>query len=150
MGTGLCYRLIGIRAEESFKRSKREQFGYVQTLKSFAFMPIFDWAEWHVWEFIEKHGLPYLDLYDEGWNRVGCMVCPELSYAQKMRNKERWPGVFKAFEHSVTYWFYNKRINRIEKNPEEYLDNWYHNYQGSPLFSPNQNPEGGGFDLPLD
>jgi len=35
------------------------------------FKPIFSWLEWHVWEFIESMNLPYCELYDEGFNRLG-------------------------------------------------------------------------------
>lgn len=38
--------------------------------------PIVDWSEQTVWRFIVKENLPYCDLYDEGFNRLGCIGCP--------------------------------------------------------------------------
>jgi phosphoadenosine phosphosulfate reductase len=35
------------------------------------YKPIFYWLEWHVWEFIESLNLPYCELYDQGFNRIG-------------------------------------------------------------------------------
>ena len=61
--------LAGIRAEESPRRKARGPISIVgrKTITK----PIFSWLEWHVWEFIESMNLPYCELYDEGFNRLG-------------------------------------------------------------------------------
>lgn len=97
--------------------------------KAFDFKPIFWWLEWQVWDFIEKYDLSYLSLYDEGWSRVGCMICPLSSYKNRMRDKARWPGPFKAFEHAVKWWWNNyKRKQFSEKTAEEYIEAWYRGF----------------------
>ena len=38
--------------------------------------PIVDWSEECVWRFIVEDNLPYCNLYDKGFNRLGCIGCP--------------------------------------------------------------------------
>lgn len=38
--------------------------------------PIIDWEDSDVWEFIRGYGVPYCDLYDCGYKRLGCIGCP--------------------------------------------------------------------------
>jgi phosphoadenosine phosphosulfate reductase len=127
----LKHRIMGIRAEESRKRSQRPRVDHNKREQTQIYKPIFDWEEWAVWEFIEVHDLPYPSLYDEGWDRVGCVICPFIcSPNMKLitRNKERWPGMYKAFEHAVRKWFYTRKAQGArfkEDTPEEYLKNWY-------------------------
>lgn len=52
--------------------------------------PIIDWTDGEVWEFIEKHNVPYCKLYDEGFTRIGCIGCPMNTKAM-IRDFERWP-----------------------------------------------------------
>lgn len=122
---------MGIRAEESVKRSRREQIRFVPSVRSFHFKPIFEWTEWHVWEFIDKYELPYLSLYDQGFSRVGCIVCPFICGNLKKIEMHRQiaPGIYKAFEHAVNAWFNSpdrKGYKKLqEKTAEEFLKNWY-------------------------
>lgn len=116
--------IIGVRSEESFKRKKRGR-DFKKDVR-----PIFGWTEWHVWEFIEGLNLPYCELYDQGFGRIGCVVCPMIcssNIGKVLQHRKRWPGYYKAFEHAVTYWFYNvtwwERFKH--KTPARYLDAWY-------------------------
>ena len=38
--------------------------------------PIVDWTDEMVWRFIINKGLPYCELYDKGYERLGCIGCP--------------------------------------------------------------------------
>ena len=44
--------------------------------------PIIDWTDDDVWEFIHKYNVPYCELYDKGWKRLGCIGCP-MSHNRK-------------------------------------------------------------------
>ena len=59
--------------------------------------PIIDWTESEVWAFIKGNGIPYCELYDEGFSRLGCIGCPIAQ--QKQREKEflRWPKYKTAY-----------------------------------------------------
>ena len=53
--------------------------------------PIIDWADRDVWDFIHKHHVPYCSLYDEGWERIGCIGCPMATRRTRERDFARYP-----------------------------------------------------------
>ena len=53
--------------------------------------PIFEWTDNDVWEFIHKHKLPYCDLYDKGFHRIGCLFCPMALPREKAREMRMFP-----------------------------------------------------------
>lgn len=127
------YRLLGIRAEESGKRSSRKRI--VTISKKWTMVkPIFNWSEWHVWEFINGMGLPYCHLYDEGFARLGCVVCPMIT-SSSMKNvnlhRKRWPGYYKAFESATTHWFWHMAWwdRFIYKQPKNFINAWYRSFK---------------------
>ena len=91
--------VTGVRAEESNNRAQQERkdkngnWGYEQ------YKPIFDWSIQDVWNYIYKHGLPYLKLYEnEGCRRVGCVICPFQSYKEKLRSMRDFPRFWKLLK----------------------------------------------------
>ena len=59
--------------------------------------PIIDWTDNDVWEVIEEQKIPYCQLYDEGYKRLGCIGCP-MGGGQKMREEfERFPKYKKLY-----------------------------------------------------
>ena len=59
-----------------------------------AIQPIFDWSDTEVWSFIRSQGLPYCELYDQGWTRIGCAVCPFVRGDEIERARAHWPWMF--------------------------------------------------------
>lgn len=54
--------------------------------------PIIDWLDEDVWEFLnEVVKVPHCCLYDEGFTRIGCCLCPLQGRAGMLRDAERWP-----------------------------------------------------------
>jgi phosphoadenosine phosphosulfate reductase len=104
--------VMGVRRDESNTRADREMLSWFN--KKIAFNIIIDWNEGDVWEFIEHHKIPYCHLYDEGFDRLGCIGCPFQSYATKRREFDRWPGFEKAYRVA----FRKLYANRLEKNPK--------------------------------
>ena len=127
----LNHRLMGVRAEESAKRAKR---GEISALgKWVIYKPIFNWLEWEIWDYIEKNSLPYCKLYDEGFHRIGCVICPFICGKNQTNlelHKKRWPAMYKAFEKSMyNLWINREQFRQRKKNYsfsfEEFLENWY-------------------------
>lgn len=103
-------RVMGIRAEESSRRAGRprvDKYKSGQTL----YKPVFNWPEWAVWEFIEARKIPYPSLYDEGFDRIGCVVCPFIFGASEGKKKrlefyqKRYPGIWRCFKLACQKWF---------------------------------------------
>ena len=90
-GTGRVV-LTGIRWAESNRRRKRHMTEACMTDGTKTFVnPIIDWTDADVWEFIRSYKVPYCLLYDEGFKRLGCVLCP-MSRNSK-RDIERWPKI---------------------------------------------------------
>ena len=53
--------------------------------------PIIDWTDAEVWEFIKEYNIPYCELYDQGFKRLGCIGCPMGTVAQREYEFERYP-----------------------------------------------------------
>ena len=128
------HRVMGIRKEESRSRAEKPRVDVLRG-KQVQYKPIFDWKEWHVWEFIDHFSLPYPSIYDEGFERIGCVICPFImhrNHAKLIRHQKRWPAMYKVFESVITDWFlhHNKKKHLYsEKTPEEYLAAYYSGFE---------------------
>lgn len=146
----------GVRAAESNRRSKRNKFEFflkpywnrkniesslcedkLNTLTSEGKAKkiihlIFNWSDDDVWNYIHKYQLPYCDLYDKGWSRIGCICCPMASSPQRKRDIEFYPifkrnilksikvlkdkGLFPIFDNEndiLEWWLSDKSIKKI-------------------------------------
>ena len=126
--------LTGVRYEESYKRARFPQIDQMPS-KTTMYKPVFYWKEWEVWEYIDKYGLKYSSLYDEGFSRVGCAVCPFLCHKNSknlQRHKERWPQIYKTFEHSMKRYYTShsgKPFFSKFSCFEEFLQAWYDGFE---------------------
>ncbi len=88
--------LTGIRREESHRRGLRSSIE-VQCKNRILYHPIFDWKEYQVWEYIDRHNLIYPDLYDNGHKRLGCIGCPMASKKEREMDFEKYPKYKMAY-----------------------------------------------------
>ena len=58
--------------------------------------PIIDWTEDEVWEFIHRYELPYCELYDKGYTRLGCIGCP-MDPKTQQKEFEEYPAFRRAY-----------------------------------------------------
>lgn len=125
--------LTGIRWEESAKRKNRRLVEQCFKDPSRTFVnPIIDWTELDVWDFIKIRNLPYCPLYDEGFKRLGCIMCP-MNYNRK-KEAERWPRFKEAFRKAFNE-LYEKGKNR------QSMQRWK---SGDEMFRWWLSPNGGG------
>lgn len=129
----LKHRLMGIRAEESRKRAESGQITYFKREKQIHYHPIFYWTFYHVWTFIEENGLPYPSLYDGGWERVGCVICPFILHKNTKRidmARTRWPQYFRLFERVCKQWWDSKPRNDVKhKTFDSWLEAYYRGFE---------------------
>ena len=63
---------------------------------------IYDWSDAEVWEYIHENNIAYNGLYDMGYSRVGCILCPLANKREKQRDILTFPAYkeryIKAFE----------------------------------------------------
>ncbi len=90
----------GIRAAESTNRANnRTEIEYFES--HLMFNPIFKWSTRQIWEYIKKHQLPYCELYDQGFHRIGCIGCPMSGYNNIVKEFKMFPGYKKAYLWSI-------------------------------------------------
>ena len=99
--------LTGIRWKESFKRSQRKMIEVCKDRDAHFLHPIIDWSDEEVWEFLRGYEIPYCTLYDEGFNRLGCMFCPLASQNNRILMAKRWPKYVKAFRRTFLQMYEN-------------------------------------------
>lgn len=120
----LTVTCTGVRHSESFRRKQREeveiltrrrhpdytkgtfdQFDEHREVESTCIRgkdklivnPILEWTETDVWDFIRHYNLPYNPLYDEGFRRVGCVLCPMASTKEIWREVKRFPRYYQNY-----------------------------------------------------
>lgn len=62
------------------------------------FNPIIDWTDEEVWEFIREYEVPYCELYDQGYKRLGCIGCPMST--QQQQQLEKYPKYKQAYKRA--------------------------------------------------
>jgi len=105
-----CLTITGIRWEESPRRKSQRKLLECNTLRMIL-NPIIDWTCTDVWEFIRSENLDYCNLYDAGFNRLGCMLCPFSSLTERKLVKLNYPKVYANFERCFVRIYENKLIS---------------------------------------
>lgn len=94
--------VTGVRREESAKRSNRLVYEADTRDKTTHYLnPIVDWKTKSVWDYIHANNLPYCSLYDEGFDRIGCIMCPLQGAEQMEKEAKRWPKFYRAYQRAV-------------------------------------------------
>jgi phosphoadenosine phosphosulfate reductase len=98
-GGGKGRRVItGVRWAESVKRSKRKMVEVCNKDDTKTYLhPIIDWTDDEVWEYIHMRNLPYCKLYDEGYHRIGCIMCPMAGAKQQQQEALKHPKYASAY-----------------------------------------------------
>lgn len=82
---------LGVRGEESpRRRDSWRTFGKKRDGTWYC-CPVFHWTAAQVWEFLNARGIPHCRLYDEGYTRIGCVLCPLANQAVRDRDAARYP-----------------------------------------------------------
>lgn len=80
--------------------------------------PIIEWDDRDVWDFIKSERIPYCELYDEGWHRLGCIGCPIAQQRGREREFLRWPKYKNAYLNAFAKMI-EARKARHELHPEK-------------------------------
>jgi len=116
--------LTGVRWSESNRRRSRRMVESCYRDGSKTFLhPIIDWPTDAVWEYIRDRELSYCSLYDEGFKRLGCVLCPMTRDVE--RQMARWPQLARAWEKAVKATYSAKKDNGYGfTSAEEYWQWW--------------------------
>lgn len=99
------FKMIGVRVEESARRKgiwKEVVIHKYHRNNEKILCPVLYRTEKDVWEFIKQQNMPYCSLYDEGFERLGCIGCPlstpigqKKAFARYPRYEALWKKAFK-------------------------------------------------------
>ncbi|HBF1330923.1 TPA: phosphoadenosine phosphosulfate reductase family protein [Clostridioides difficile] len=122
---------LGMRAEESSKRSHYDwNLNEAQIDKGkklnvpknwIRFLPIVKWSDAEIWLFILHNNFNYNKMYDLGFNRVGCLICPFQSDYIDLLIREYYPTQWKRWRDILTK---NYELFGIERRLKWSLLEW--------------------------
>ena len=129
------YVVTGIRWAESARRRKRQTLEVCRNDKTKYYVhPIIDWSTLEVWEYIRMRGLQYCSLYDEGFKRLGCILCPMTTHRQTMVEMARWPKIAEAWKRAAfRYWHKGLPSTKRWETPDEFWQWWITRGEESPV-----------------
>lgn len=147
--------LVGVRAAESIRRSKRAEVERANANKGrrkqydedeqevlfgaddemlhqcirgrdrIVISPIFRWTDADVWNFIRSNNIEYCRLYDEGFTRIGCIFCPMAFRKVKQKQRLRYPGFERAFKRSIQKMIDQRGFGSKYNATADELFDWY-------------------------
>jgi len=113
-------KLMGIRAGES---DGRKRLGFISEFNgSLVVNPIFKWSDNDVWEYILENKLKYCELYDMGFKRIGCVLCPLARKTQRQMEAERYPKFVEAYKRASMR--HTVKMGKDEISGREYFKWW--------------------------
>lgn len=103
--------------------------GCINSKESLLISPLLSWTDADVWTFLNDVVMvPHCELYDMGFSRVGCVLCPMSSRKVKAKMaqlypeaKHRWIEAIKEIRR-LAGGGYNKHSNALEQNDGEQSD----------------------------
>ena len=108
----VCLTIDGKRKHESFSRARvaaSEMNPFVPNQLNI--FPIRDWRAIEVWLYIHWRGLAYNPLYDMGFERVGCHLCPAALSAEYKRMGELHPEMYERWNNYLLEWAHSHGLS---------------------------------------
>lgn len=97
-----CLTFIGQRKYESEGRAKSDKIWKNPWIgNQIAASPIQNWTALHIWLYLFWKGALYNPLYEQGFDRIGCWLCPSGSMAEMSRIKDIHPEMWARFEEKL-------------------------------------------------
>ncbi|MCE8423036.1 MAG: phosphoadenosine phosphosulfate reductase family protein [Candidatus Methanoperedens sp.] len=111
-----CLTFVGQRKYESEIRANSDHIWKNPWIgNQIAATPIQNWTALHVWLYLFSKKAKYNPLYEEGFDRIGCWLCPSASMADFLRLREIHPELSEKLE---TYLYSYAMRNGL---PEEWV-----------------------------
>ena len=114
---------VGIRKYESFNRAtKKRVYRNTYVKKQINALPIFHWSSLHVWIYLLREKAPYNKLYEKGFDRIGCFMCPAMEMGEIYKIKSEFPELWEKWERVLRE--YAKKHNLGEEWIRKGLWRW--------------------------
>lgn len=88
--------------EDEFSLQQDNEVRCINGKDSILVSPIFEWSESDVWYFLnDVLGVPHCELYDQGYTRIGCIMCPMSQCKHKLREMKDFPHVKRGWIRAI-------------------------------------------------
>lgn len=82
--------LSGQRRSHSAERASLQPVTWDENRQLTKVLPLLDWTDQQVWDFIHEHKIPYNQLYDQGYPSIGCAPCSRPITVGEEPRAGRW------------------------------------------------------------
>jgi len=97
-----CLSFIGQRRYESQRRSASGRtWKNPWVPKQMGASPIHNWTAMMIWLYIFREKAPYNPLYEEGFERIGCMFCPASTMSELSIIAEKCPSEWQRWQSNA-------------------------------------------------
>lgn len=122
-------KILGMRKVEGNSRKRYKPFEEKphQGEGTFWLLPILNWSDGDVWQYIGEHNLVTVALYRNGFKRIGCILCPFHGAIETKQELQLFPKIAQAWRLASDRYF-DKRIERGTPLPYATKDdfwNWW-------------------------
>lgn len=121
------FKVTGIRSEESPRRAKRPQIEQGNDKETLFVHVIKDWTEHAVWQYIRENNLPYCELYNQGFKRIGCVLCPFENSASVQRDLELFPAIVDYYRRACRKSYESNKDTFRDWRSGDDMFNWWIN-----------------------
>lgn len=88
--------ITGIRRDQARTRANAKAFEEDGKFSLVKVNPLIRWTEVQVWEYLQKHEVPYNPLHDAGYPSIGCIHCTRPVQPGEDPRSGRWSGFQKT------------------------------------------------------
>ncbi len=102
--SGLSAWITAIRRDQTAARANAKKIQWDAKFGLLKINPLVDWGSAKIWEYVQKHNVPYNLLHNVGYPSIGCMHCTRAVLPGEDARAGRWAG-FQKTEcglHTVT------------------------------------------------
>ncbi|TVQ12183.1 MAG: phosphoadenylyl-sulfate reductase [Bacteroidetes bacterium] len=87
---GMNAWITGLRREQSPTRTDMQLIEWDAGNQLIKANPLLNWTEGEVWDYIQKHKIPYNTLHDKGFPSIGCQPCTRAVLPGEDIRSGRW------------------------------------------------------------
>jgi phosphoadenosine phosphosulfate reductase len=116
--------ITGVRWEESSRRANRRMVETCFKDKTKHYLNVIvEWTTADVWAYILDRNLPYCRLYDEGFARLGCVMCPKAR--RQKQEAQRWPKIALAWKRACFAAWHGSPTQQARFSSPEAMWKWW-------------------------
>lgn len=98
-----CVMITGVRGDESVSRSGYDEMSMGKKMAGqYSFHPILEWSSAEIYLYIYSQALLLNEAYKYGFNRVGCIMCPNSSEKHEYIKRQCFPELVDEYCERIT------------------------------------------------